>query len=258
MKKAMVTGASSGIGREFVRQLAADGYAVTCVARRRKRLAKLVQELGTVHRFIAADLTKKTALTRIARDIQKTHYDLLVNNAGFGIYSPFDKCPSGEFEAMIELNIVAVMRLCHVYVTHAKPGDAVINVASVLGLLAYPGGAVYSGSKGFVVNFSEALWYEQKKRGVFVMALCPGLTATEFSEVASRRLKSVVHMSRRYAYPPQTVVREALCALARRKQPTLISGPRFRWIFFFLTRLIGRKYSAVLLGKNSPWMTAFP
>src|SRR5512135_1795775 len=184
-KTAMVTGASSGIGAVFARELAREGYAVTCVARSRDKLQSLVKQLGEYHRVLVADLSDGRQLQTVATDLENNRYSLLVNNAGYGLYGRFDEIPVEQHENVMAVNMNALVRLSHAFLKNAQAGDALVNVSSVVSRLPYPGGAIYSGTKGFVSNFTESLWYEYRDRGVYVMALLPGVTETNFHAVAT-------------------------------------------------------------------------
>jgi uncharacterized protein len=248
-KTALVTGASSGIGAVFARELAREGYSVTCVARSHGKLHDLVKELGEGHRALVADLSDGSQLRRVVDDLEGTGYSLLVNNAGYGIYGRFDELPVDQQVDMMFVNMNALVRLSHAFLKKARPGDALINVSSVLSRFPYPGGAVYSGTKGFVTNFTESLWYEYKDRGVYVMALLPGVTETNFHAVATgNRIKAKPSGP---SYPPGIVVKDALAALKKRKAPSVISGPRYRFLTFLGTRLAGRKMMITSMGKGS-------
>lgn len=248
-KTALVTGASSGIGAVFARELARDGYAVTCVARSQGKLQDLVKELGSGHRILAADLADRAQLQRVVADVESTRYSLLVNNAGYGIYGRFDEVPLDQQEHLMTVNMNALVRLSHAFLKKAARGDALINVSSALSLLTYPGGAVYAATKAFVTNFTESLWYENKDRGVYVMALLPGLTTTNFHAVARAGRPAPAQTMR--SYPPEVVVKKALAALKARKAPTIISGPLYRFLTFLNTRLMSRKTMITIMGKGS-------
>jgi hypothetical protein len=248
-KKALVTGASSGIGAVFARTLANEGYAVTCVARSKDKLQSLVRELGENHCVLAADLTDRVQLQRVIDEVENTHYSLIVNNASFGIYGRFEETSIERNDRLMALNMNAVVRLSHAFLKNAMPGDALINVSSALSLLTYPGGAVYAATKAFVTSFTESLWYEYRDRGVYVMALLPGVTTTNFHAVATgdRTGKSPAGMQ----YPPEIVVSEALAALKERKEPSIVSGPWYRFMMFPITRLMSRKMMITIMGKRS-------
>ncbi len=249
-KTALVTGASSGIGEVFARELAKNGYRITCVARSKEKLESLTRELGPGHRVLVADLGDPVQLQRVAYDIEKTGYSLLVNNAGYAIYERFDETPTGRLEQLMAVNMNALVRLSHAFLKKAVSGDALINISSALSLLTYPGGAVYAGTKAFVTNFTESLWFEYKDRGVYVLAVLPGITDTNFYSVATggRIKKSPGGKS----YPPETVVKDALAALAARKTPSIVSGPLYCFLTFLSTRLMSRKRMVTIMGKKSP------
>jgi short-subunit dehydrogenase len=247
-KTAMVTGASSGIGTVFARELAREGYAVTCVARSGDKLQNLVKELGGDHRVLVADLSDGRQLQAVVDDLSNNRYSLLVNNAGYGLYGRFDEIPVEQHENVMTVNMNALVRLSHAFLKNVRAGDALINVSSVVSRLPYPGGAIYSGTKGFVSNFTESLWYEYKDRSVYVMALLPGVTDTNFHAVATRgrTLKSG-----RRSYPPEVVVKDALAALKARKAPVVISGPVYRLLTFITTKLFSRRRLINIMGKRS-------
>lgn len=248
----MITGASSGIGLVFARELAGEGYLVTCVARSEEKLKQLVMGLGEGHRYIKADLTDEADIEKVSRNIEATQYQLLVNNAGYGIYDTFENIPLEKTNNLLQLNINTLVRFSHVFIRNASSGDALINVSSVLSLLPYPGGAVYSGSKAFVTNFTEALWYECRDKGIYVMALLPGVTETNFHKVALGEAKKGEPSGP--AYPPEVVVKEAIAVLKSQRKPTLISGPRYRFLAAITTRLLSRKMMVKIMGNKSPGM----
>lgn len=249
---ALITGASSGIGLVFAKELAKDGYQVTCVARNEEKLNALVNELGDEHRYIRADLTDQDDIFKVIQDVEKTRYTLLINNAGYGIYDKFENISLEKTNNLIQLNINTVVQLSHVFIKNASAGDALINVSSVLSLLPYPGGAVYSGTKSFITNFTEALWYECKDKDIYVMALLPGVTDTNFHKVAIGDTKKGNPSGP--GYPPEVVVKEAISALNKRTKPTVISGPRYRFLAAMATRLLSRKGIIETMGKKSPGM----
>lgn len=176
--RALVTGASTGIGRALAIALAAEGYSVTAVARGAQRLEALTAELGAGHDHLGADLGTEVGLRAVAERIRHGRYTLLVNNAGTADHGDFAAAPIGPALTTLELNCRAVVVLSHAFLGTASAGSALVNVSSVLGAHPAPGAAVYSASKAFVTAFSTALWHEQKAHGIRVLALCPGVTAT--------------------------------------------------------------------------------
>lgn len=192
--RALVTGASSGIGREIARGLAARGAHVVIAARRGPALRALADELEAAHGVeadvIESDLSSPDGpaqLWRAARAIGAI--DILVNNAGSGYFARFDETDPARSAALIALNIGATVGLCHAFVGEPTAAAAprrryLLNVASILAWQATPHFAVYGASKAFVRDFSEALHVELATRDIAVACLCPGGTRTEFQEVA--------------------------------------------------------------------------
>lgn len=193
--RALVTGASSGIGREIARQLAADGTALVIVARDETRLTELAASIGTECEVLVADLSDRDDLARVeARLADVTApVDLLVNNAGFGFQGAFHELDADRESAVVDVNVVAVHRLALAAATTmvAAGRGGILNVSSMAGFTATPGGATYSASKAFVTSLSEALHGELSPLGVHVSALCPGFTRTEFQARADYDTTSI-------------------------------------------------------------------
>lgn len=187
-----MTGASSGIGVELAKLLAARGHGVTLVARREDRLEVLADELATAHGVrtgvIAADLTDEGARTTIVDTIAERGLtvDVLVNNAGLSTTGPVATCDLAAELRMIRCDIEAVVHLCSAFVPGmAERGrGAVLNVASMAAFQPLPGQAGYAGAKSFVLSYTRALAQELRGTGVVATALCPGPVETEFAEAA--------------------------------------------------------------------------
>ncbi len=198
-KRAIVTGASTGIGECFARQLASEGVNLILVARRIELLQKLQLELRQKFNvevdILPVDLTADDAPEKLiqAATLYGKTVDLLINNAGNGAYRPFLKTPLNEHLQTIELNLVSLTRLCHLFgnhmLTHGQP-SSIINVSSVASYQPIPKFAVYCGSKCFVRVFSEIFHYEMKKTNVSVTCLCPGGTATDFLTTNNQKMKT--------------------------------------------------------------------
>lgn len=248
-KTALITGASSGIGWVFAQRLAKEGYKITGVARNEEKLKELIKELGDGHSYIVADLTAPADLDKVADAVAQNKYSLLINNAGYGLYDNFENIPMEKHQNLMFLNMDALVRLTHVYLANASAGDALVNVSSALSRLTYPGGAVYSGTKGFVTHFTESLWYEFKDRDIYVMALLPGLTFTNFHNVAFDKNVSI---PKKLGYPPEVVVDEAIKAIKERKLPSLISGPKVRKMTNIASRFLSRKKMITIMGERNP------
>jgi uncharacterized protein len=244
-KRALVTGASEGIGFVFAKRLAAEGYEVTAVARTEAKLKALVEELGGKHAYLVADLCTETGQKIVAEKLKETGYDLLVNNAGVGTVGRFTQVPLEKQRKMIRLNVEALMTLSYAFLKGAKSGDALINVSSTLAFMPMPMIGLYSATKAFVTSFTESLWYENKSKGIYVMGLCPGITSTNFQLNAGGRAGDVPESM---AQTPDQVVDTALKALAARKNPTVISGMTNQ-IFASFARALPRKSTVSLMGK---------
>ena len=190
---ALITGASAGIGLEFAKRLAERGYDLILTARRRDRLDDLATRLRAEHggirvEIVVADLSDAEAPERIAAAAGRLamHVDLLVNNAGFGTHGRFETLPPERERGEIAVNVDAVVALTHAFLPAMleRGHGGVINVASTAAFQPVPYMAVYGATKAFVRSFSEALHEEVRARGVRVVALCPGPTATEFFDTS--------------------------------------------------------------------------
>jgi short-subunit dehydrogenase len=193
---ALITGASAGIGAVFARALAARGYDLILVARRRDRLEALAAELSPATEIIEADLTDSAQLKLVeARAAAEPRLELLVNNAGFGIPGRFWETDVEMQNRMHLLHILAIMRLTHAALgaMTARNRGAIVNVSSVAGFVHSPGSVTYSASKCWINSFTEGLDLELKSRGsaVRVQALCPGYTHSEFHHVAGIDKKTI-------------------------------------------------------------------
>ncbi|MEO7411154.1 MAG: SDR family oxidoreductase [Sphingomicrobium sp.] len=182
-----MTGASAGLGADFARQCAARGERLVLVARRHDKLAALAKELGNA-RAVARDLGQPGAAAALAADLAShgEHCQVLVNNAGFGLWGKFSALDGPRQRSMIDLNCGALVDLCHMMLAPMleRKSGAILNVASTAAFQPGPGMATYFATKAFVLSFTEALHEEVRSQGIKVTALCPGPTRTEFGEVA--------------------------------------------------------------------------
>lgn len=195
-RRALITGASAGIGAELARVFAEHGFDLILVARRREKLEALAEELSrdmqTSCEIIVADLADPVAPRAIFDEVaaRGLRVDALVNNAGYGIPGYFHDTKWEDQAALIQVMVTAVAELCHLFGPgmKARGYGRIINVASVAGHLpASAGGTLYSASKAFVIKLSEALHFEYLGTGVHVSALCPGFTWSEFHDVMGNR-----------------------------------------------------------------------
>ncbi len=220
MKRAVITGASSGIGKAFAERLASDGYDVVLVARRRERLESLATVLRDTYGLrvdvLPADLKNPSDLKLVEQNIRDdSSLELLVNNAGFGKIGAYGDLDVDVEDEEIRLNILALVRLTHAAIPGmvARHRGAIINVSSIVAFLPVPFLATYSATKAYVNSFTEAIHEELKGTGVKIQALCPGRTHTEFHERAG--LNTTDHPSK--GMEPRLVVDASLRALKRDK-----------------------------------------
>lgn len=228
-QRALVTGASAGLGAEAVRQLAAAGVATVVVARRADRLETLateVRERGGDVEVLPADLTQPKERARVEQRLADADrpIDLLVNNAGLGAYGHFVKLDRDDQQDQIDVNVTALMRLAHAALPGmiARGHGAVLNVSSAAAFQPQPYGAVYAATKAFVNSLSHALAEETRGTGVTVTALCPGFTHTEFQTVSGADSAAIPEAlwSR-----PADVVRVGLQAAARGRSVAVPGWP---------------------------------
>ena len=234
---ALVTGASAGLGAEFARQLASRGMHLVLVARRGELMSELAQELHTKHgtrcEIIVADLSDPAEPKRILDEIaaKGVSIELLVNNAGFGVVGEVENAKVDRLLQLIRLNISALTELTYRLLPEMleRGHGAILNVSSLSGFqpVAYMG--TYAASKAFVLHFSEALHCELKDRGLTVTAVCPGVTRTNFFDIAGAPGWLQKHSS----LSVEPVVKSALNAIARRRQ-FVVPG----WRNFLLTLLV--------------------
>jgi short-subunit dehydrogenase len=241
--RALVTGASSGIGMAFARALRARGERLVLVARRRERLEALASELGgnTEALVVPLDLAEPEAASRLreALEAQGVAVDLLVNNAGLGHTAPFHEQAPEVLRAMIEVNVRAVVELTRAFLPgmRARGRGRIVNVASSAAFQPVPYLTVYAASKAFVLSFSEGLAEELRGTGVTVQALCPGITATEFLDVAGTHPGLLVR--RLPLLSADAVVRRSLKGLDRGRVRVVAGWPN-RALGFLVQRLAPR------------------
>jgi short-subunit dehydrogenase len=250
MKTTLITGASSGIGEAFARKLASQGENVLLVARSEDKLATLCSELGRAHnikaQFVALDLTEKDAPAKLFEETLQRglEVEMLINNAGFGSMGDFTTLEIARELEMIDLNIKALVALTYLFLKPMRERErgAIINVASTAGFQPVPYMTTYAATKAFVLSFSDALWEENRAHGITVMALCPGVTDTNFFAASEMERPPM-----RISQTPEQVVETALSGL-KRGRGHIISG----WTNYLMTeaeRLVPRSLVTRIAGK---------
>ncbi len=186
--KALITGASSGIGADMARVLVEEGYEVILVARRKTRLEKLAKELGDKATIIVKDISSTYNCMELYEEVKKEDIDILINNAGFGVFGEFSNINLDKELDMIDLNIKSLHTLTKLFLKDFKKKDRgyILNVASSAGFTAGPLMAGYYATKNYVVSLSLGIYEELKKdnSNVSISVLCPGPVNTEFNKVA--------------------------------------------------------------------------
>jgi len=250
MNTTLITGASSGIGAAFARKLAARGRNVLLVARSEDKLNALCNELGRLTsiraQYVALDLQQPDAAAQLFDETTKRglEIEMLINNAGFGSMGDFVKLDLNRELEMIQLNIRSLVELTHLFLgpMRERKRGTIINVASTAAFQPVPFMATYAGTKAFVLSFSEALWDENRAHGIHVMALCPGVTETNFFQVAG-----IDRPPMRTVQTAEEVVETALAALNRHKS-TVISGWA-NWFTVEAERFVPRSFVTKVAGK---------
>ncbi|QRO87731.1 SDR family NAD(P)-dependent oxidoreductase [Kytococcus sedentarius] len=248
---ALVTGASSGIGKQFAEQLAAKGHGLVLVARDRERLEALAIHLGTHYgvptEVLSADLTQRADIERVARRIRQDEapVTVLVNNAGYGLGTGFLRSEIEDEEDALTVMVRAVMVLSQAAAQRMADRGAgvIINVSSVASLLPY---GSYGAAKAWVTRFSEGLALDLHGTGVYVQALLPGLTHTEFHARSGEKFGGAPEWM---WLPAEKVVRESLAAVGS-GEVTCVPGLQYKAAMLVLPRLPRRVVLALVQRAN--------
>lgn len=250
-KTALITGASYGIGEAFARRLAAEGANLILTARSADRLDALAAELrsqfSATVTVIKNDLADPSAPQNLFAAVQANNQsvDLLVNNAGFGAVGDFADVPLDRQLEMIQVNVSALVALTHLFLPAMleRRNGAIIQLASTASFQGVPYFATYSGTKSFILTFSEALWAECQPLGVRVLAVCPGPTGTHFQAVAgTEKVRRPIKMQ-----TPDEVVEASLKALAANRSFVVSGFGNSAMVFF--ERFVSRQTVTKMASK---------
>ena len=252
---ALITGASGGIGLELAQIAAANKINLILLARNADKLIKLRTELEERHSIkvlaVGCDLSEPDAVEKIAALLYRRNIvpDILINNAGYGMYGSFDRIGTENETNMIQLNVAFLTELTKIiYRQMLKKGKGrILNVSSVAGFMPGPWMAVYHATKAYVLSFSQALAVEAKGNGVTVTALCPGPTETNFENRASTGA-GIKFFKKSGKLPTAAQVAEYGWKRMMKGKTIAIHGRLFRWIVFF-TRFLPRKTVAKIAGN---------
>ena len=258
-KTVLVTGSSSGIGLAMAEDLAKRGANLILTARSEDKLnevAATVRELGREAHVFSSDLSVPNAAEELHAAINEAglSVDLLINNAGYGRWGEFTSFDRMDYAKMIQLNITSLTDLCHLFISDMKKkgNGGIINVGSMASFGPVPFANVYSSTKAYVLNFTEALRYEYEEKGIQVMALCPGGTQSNFATTATNQLgkarERANNMERSNAYiSAEAVAKECLDAFLKNKM-YVITGRRNK-IMHAIARHLPRKTMLNLSGN---------
>ncbi|MGF1538192.1 MAG: SDR family NAD(P)-dependent oxidoreductase [Elainellaceae cyanobacterium] len=247
MQTALITGASSGIGRSLAHEMAARSVNLVLVARSDQVLSALADELTQRHgidaHVIVQDLTEPDAAAAVfsAVEARGLTVNTLINNAGFGEYGPFSDRPRERHLDMIRLNILALVDLTYQFLPgmRSRQRGNIVNIASIAAFQPIPYLSVYAASKSFVLSFSEALWAEVKADGVAVSCVCPGPTDTKFFDEAGFP-DSLSGGGMQQTTSPEKVVADIM-AILDSKAPVVVSGSFMNQLTANLPRLLPRQ-----------------
>lgn len=246
----LITGASTGIGEEFARTFAARGHDLVLVARNRDRLDALAADLRDAHGInttvVAMDLTAPGAAADLWQRTRQTSIDIdvVVNNAGFATHGDLIDADPLRLAAQVQLNCSVLVELSARFLPamRARGQGSILNIASTAGFQPVPHMAVYSATKAFVLTFTEALWAEERRHGIRVLAVCPGATDTPFFDTAG----DAAAVGRKRTTPQ--VVETALKALAANK-PSVVDGVVNAATARVATRLLPRRLVIAIAGR---------
>ncbi|GAS96695.1 short-chain dehydrogenase/reductase SDR [Mycolicibacterium canariasense] len=248
--RALITGASSGIGEAFAQALAQRGCDLVLVARRRDRLEALADQLEAKYGIsctrIAFDLSVEAAGSRL-RQLVEGDIDLVINNAGFATQGPFLDGDARDYARVLAVDIGAVVDICHAFLPKMvqRRHGAIMNICSTTAYQPVPSLAVYAASKSFVLSFSQSLWYEAKRHGVKVFSFAPGPTRTEFFDVIGETATVVGRMQ-----TADQVAAAGLRALDRRRTPPSAVSGTGNTVSAALARLVPRRVLMPALARS--------
>lgn len=226
MKIAVITGASAGIGREFVYAVDRQEHfdEIWVIARRLERLEELAAKCSTPVRPLAMDLANLESIEEYKALLEKEQPEiaLLINASGCGVFGPFEEKELKKLLNSAALNSLALTAMCHVSLPYMHKGSSIVNMGSNSAWQPVPYQAVYGASKSYVLSFSRAIGRELRSRGVHVMCVCPGWIKTEFQQTAQhdRYIKYVDKW-----YGPDEVAEQAMKDLRKKKSVSILGHP---------------------------------
>jgi short-subunit dehydrogenase len=258
-KMVLVTGASSGIGLALAHELSKRGAHLILAARSESKLNEVAAEIrksGNEAHVFKSDLSIASSGAALFEAIKQAglSVDLLINNAGYGRWGKFTDFDREDYAKMIQLNITTLTDLCHLFLPEMekKGKGGIINVGSIASFNPVPYGNVYSASKAYVLNFTEALRYEYLKKGIQIMALCPGGTVSNFSRVATENSEELTAKATQLEDSSSMLSAEAVahqCLEAFLKNKMYVITGRSNKVIHAIGRHLPRKRMLKIVGK---------
>jgi len=248
VKTALITGASSGIGRELAYVYAHNNCNLILTARRRERLEKIKSEIIKLYpvsvMIIESDLSKLNSAEELYQNTSGINVDILINNAGVGVYGDFEHVDIEKEEKMMVLNIITLTKLTRLFAGNMikAGGGNIVNIASTAAFQAVPRLASYAASKAYVLNFSEAIAYELNQFNIKVTTICPGATQSEFADNAKMNKKIFK------GAPTAKELAEFTYKAMKRGNVTAIHGIKNK-IMTFALRLSPRKINTIVAAR---------
>ena len=257
-RTALVTGASAGIGLQYAKVLAHNGFDLVLTARRADRLEALANELRqshnvTVHCF-AYDLSQPETPQKLAEDLEQAglEIDFLLNNAGYTVPGGFDMARWDAQADLLQVMLSAPTKLIHIFgpLMRQRGYGRIVNVASIAGLIpGVPNGTLYGPIKSYIVKFSQGLFNEYKDYGVHVQALCPGFVYTEFHDVAGNR--AVMDKMPKYWWlDGEAMCQESFRQVMENKSPVYVMGGFYKALVY-IVNLLPLKWSMGMLSRQN-------
>jgi uncharacterized protein len=254
MSYALITGASKGIGKAIAIELAKRKINVLLVARSEELLKQHAVEIANTYKvqvdYLVIDFTKTTAAAEVKQwcDEKKYSVNILVNNAGYGLSGAFEKYSLQEYTGILQININAVVSLCHIFLNDFKklPQSYILNIASTTAYQSVPGFSVYAASKSFIKSFTRSLNFELKDTNVSVTCVSPGGTDTEFARVADVS-KAALKAADKFNMTPEAVAMIAVNAMFNKKTEVITGF--INKVGAFLSWLLPQKFIEANLYK---------
>ena len=247
MNIAVITGASAGLGTEYIKLLDKCGYdELWLIARRKSRLEEIAETCRTECRVIALDMTDANALKQYSTllDDLKPNVKMLINNAGFGKHGYFETIDAESTAGMVRLNCEALTLFAHATIPFMKSGAEIINISSIASFVPNARMAVYCSTKAYVTSFSRALRYELKRKKINVLAVCPGPMDTEFLPVANIEKGTSHTFDTLPRVSPYMIAKKSL--KASKKGAPIYTGRLFYKFYRILSKLVPHRILMIL------------